>query len=608
LRVLDTLKQRLEDAGSGGQVYTGVLYGLHLDGEVLVVGAAGKEGGGDLELCNEMIPCGIEPIGVFGLGDGEGSEEIEKLASQLPATNQADETLVLLSLSPSGELEGKIVGEDSSVKVGVITGQELANLITLVRVRGYVEVNCGMTQPEVGNAFKHLIEKVSCPYGSFRLEGERLFFLHKFIEKDPGRGWTSTVAQKEEEDCLIAGLEQPDAKVCDLWAWTEVEEESDGFGGSSKKAEVKPRDVLEFQFRWNYTNPACSSRTIGCAPILHREKKSGTTVRIPIVLDALGVIPSSAPATQLMEILKGAVGRQVGDVAAAVISELKMKGSISAPQVFHFLPPGLGHHISLIYSKSATTTSFENFRRSVHTSFLLPLDRPLLRRANRVSFPSPGCSGAKLTNVHRGLETKHGIPGNHVKVALVQGAYDYHHYMQDNFDDDGWGCAYRSLQTIVSWLRLQGYTETEVPDHRQVQKCLVDIGDKESKFIGSKKWIGSTEVGFVLETACGTESRFLSVNSGSELGSRARELVAHFESQGSPVMIGGGVYAHTILGVAWDEDAGEVAWLILDPHYTGKEDVKTIHSKGWCGWKGPKFWNQTAFYNMCLPQRPKCGL
>ena len=91
LRVLDTLKQRLQDAGSGGQVYTGVLYGLHLDGEVLVVGAAGKEGGGDLELCNEMIPCGIEPIGVFGLGDGEGSEEIEKLASQLPATNQVQD-------------------------------------------------------------------------------------------------------------------------------------------------------------------------------------------------------------------------------------------------------------------------------------------------------------------------------------------------------------------------------------------------------------------------------------------------------------------------------------------------------------------------------------
>ena len=87
LRVLDTLKQRLQDAGSEGAVYTGVLYGLHLDGEVLVVGAAGKEGGGDLELCNEMLPCGIEPIGVFGFG-GEEVGGLEKLASQLPALTQ----------------------------------------------------------------------------------------------------------------------------------------------------------------------------------------------------------------------------------------------------------------------------------------------------------------------------------------------------------------------------------------------------------------------------------------------------------------------------------------------------------------------------------------
>ena len=90
-------------------------------------------------------------------------------------------------------------------------------------------------------------------------------------------------------------------------------------------------------------------------------------MRIPIVLDALGVIAAASPATQLMEVLKGAVGRQVrknplhhelalklvtskrillikltkvGDVAAAMISELKSTGSLSAPQVFHFLPPG----------------------------------------------------------------------------------------------------------------------------------------------------------------------------------------------------------------------------------------------------------------------------
>ena len=87
LRVLDTLRQHLKAAAGREATYTGVLYGLHLEGERLVVGATGKEGGGDLELFNEMLPCGIEPIGVFGIG-GEGIGGLEKLASQLPALSQ----------------------------------------------------------------------------------------------------------------------------------------------------------------------------------------------------------------------------------------------------------------------------------------------------------------------------------------------------------------------------------------------------------------------------------------------------------------------------------------------------------------------------------------
>ena len=81
-------------------------------------------------------------------------------------------------------------------------------------------------------------------------------------------------------------------------------------------------------------------------------------------------------------VLKGAVGRQVGDVAAAVLSELKMKNTISNPEVFHYLPEPLSHHVTLVYSKAATMSSFETFRRSLHTSFLLPQDRPLFRRSN----------------------------------------------------------------------------------------------------------------------------------------------------------------------------------------------------------------------------------
>lgn len=69
---------------------------------------------------------------------------------------------------------------------------------------------------------------------------------------------------------------------------------------------------------------------------------------------------------------------------------------------------------------------------------------------------------------------------------------------------------------------------------------------------------------------------------------------------------GGGVLAHTIIGIDYNKNTGDMKFLILDPHYTGEEDLNVIVKKGWCGWKGPEFWKKNAFYNMCLPLTPKC--
>jgi len=603
IRVLDCLLFRLRQAVSTDTLVRGALYGLELeDGTKVVLAAAGQEASmeEELELINGMLPCGVEPMGVFGLGKGAVSG-LGPLLDKLPPITQPTESPVLLWVTEE-DVECRL--GDEEVSIVNITREELSQLVTLVRIKGQVELNAGFSVEEVGAAFRHLIEKVSCPYGSFVLEGGRLVFLHKFLEGKPGKGWTSLEEQKDVEDCLIIGADKEGLLIEQLWEFTEKLEEDDGWGNKNiKKKKVEPRDRLEMEFVWNYSNPACSSRTIGCAPLVHREVKPASTIKLPINLDALGVISNKAPASNLMEVMKGAVGRQVGDIASAVLSQLKMKGTITTPEVFHYYPDLLGHHLTIVYPKNTDNDQFEAFRRTVHTNFLLPLDRPLLRRANRTRW-SQTDSNTRLSNVHRGIEGKHGV-GSCADVALVQGDYQYHHYMQDSFDDDGWGCAYRSLQTLSSWLGLQGYTDTEVPSHTDIQKVLVDIGDKEAKFIGSKQWIGSTEVGFVLETRCGVESRFVSVSAGSDLSSKARELLIHFQTQGSPVMIGGGVYAHTILGIAWDQASGDCSWLVLDPHYTGSEDLKTILGKGWCGWKGPNFWNQTAFYNMCLPQRPK---
>ena len=71
----------------------------------------------------------------------------------------------------------------------------------------------------------------------------------------------------------------------------------------------------------------------------------------------------------------------------------------------------------------------------------------------------------------------------------------------------------------------------------------------------------------------------MSVNSGADLAGQGRELAAHFSTQGTPIMIGGGVLAHTILGIDYNEVTGDINFLILDPHYTGAEDLKVIQDK-----------------------------
>lgn len=53
-------------------------------------------------------------------------------------------------------------------------------------------------------------------------------------------------------------------------------------------------------------------------------------------------------------------------------------------------------------------------------------------------------------------------------------------------------------------------------------------------------------------------------------------------------------------------------WQILDPHYTGGEDLKAIHKGQWVAWKsaegraaaGGDLFVKDAFYNLLCPQRP----
>ena len=270
-------------------------------------------------------------------------------------------------------------------------------------------------------------------------------------------------------------------------------------------------------------------------------------------------------------------------------------------KLYRFFPRPSAHHlIDVVYPETVPDDALVEQRKQIHLTNLLPLDRPLVTKLNKPIIGKVSPSG-HLINPHEGLDS--GVKSPNVK-ALVQGCYLYHHYMQDSYDDNGWGCAYRSLQTIASWFNLQGYISNSYPSHKDIQQALVDCGDKQANFVGTRRWIGSQEVSYVLNQLYGITSKIMFVPSGADLANKGRELILHFQTQGTPIMIGGGVLAHTILGVDMNEKTGLIKFLILDPHYTGSEDLDTIQKKSWCGWKAANFWDKNSFYNLCMPQRP----
>ena len=82
------------------------------------------------------------------------------------------------------------------------------------------------------------------------------------------------------------------------------------------------------------------------------------------------------------------------------------------------------------------------------------------------------------------------------------------------------------------------------------------------------------------------------------------EFKNHFQEIGSPIMIGGGVLAYTLLGVIINEEQPEKSeFLILDPHYKGKEDLKNIQNpkNKAIYWSTYKIFKSNEFYNFCCP-------
>ncbi|XP_056639546.1 ufm1-specific protease 2 [Diorhabda sublineata] len=456
----------------------------------------------------------------------------------------------------------------------LISEQEINSTFLIIRLKGEIPLKCELSMSQIKEAFQ-IIHKTVVPDFVYSIMKSNVFILEN-----------SNVGIEDDIGLL---------EFC---------EEYNNFGESfnrvkNKIMNVKPR-ILEINILQQLTKKS-DDILKEHAPIVILEKYGSTVIDTILQLDSLVMVHDWTKISQLYDILVNSSKKilKLHELKLLDVAEDKINTKNSKHNVYHFYPEDCNHFITLLYPEFVNEKDLKSYRENLHRQLLIGSPRPCFRKSNKYIFDRN--PNSPLINPHEGLKNT----DNDGTVALVKGKYEYYHYCQNNMDDSGWGCAYRSLQTLASWFKLQGFVDRDVPTYKEIQQCLVDIKDKPANFVGSKQWIGSTEVNFVLNTLLGVQNKILYVSSGADMDSYGPELVNHFQNHGSPIMIGGGVLAHTILGVDYNQQTGIIKFLILDPHYTGSEDISIIQRKGWCGWKNLDFWNKTSYYNMCMPLVPR---
>ncbi|XP_041042838.1 ufm1-specific protease 2 isoform X2 [Carcharodon carcharias] len=451
------------------------------------------------------------------------------------------------------------------------------------RIRGGIQLNGILSKTDengikngFSEAMKDLIKKVN----------SQAFVLF---------GWESTLYVWPKSGFSTQPEELQENSTCKSILKLVPIEVNDYLGKISKRKSVKiePLKVINLELLFELTRPEVIETVT-----VQNNNKSRIHFKLILPVDVVVFANPEDQWKELQNKIVEAVSEQLLEMDQCIQRYTRGK-SVPIPQAFHFELPETTTLTTVIYPAGFSDKVLEPQRKELHDKLGLG-NKPLLRRPMAYNFPNDDLMNKHLRTVHKYIP----LPNpEEFKVYVVHGSYTFHHYLQDNINDSGWGCAYRSLQTIISWFNYQGYINVPIPSHEKIQQMLVSAGDKGPSIIGSTDWIGSFEIRSVLNLL-GITSKLMSIRAGSEFVSSARELVDHFEVQGAPVMVGGEPLAHTLLGVAWNEETGAAKFLVLDAHYTGVDDWASVVERA-VEWKGEEFWDQMEPYNICLPQRPE---
>jgi hypothetical protein len=225
---------------------------------------------------------------------------------------------------------------------------------------------------------------------------------------------------------------------------------ADLLGASSKERVIQLQPLVSSSSSSSSASTSASSTPAAAPSFSYQPAAPGSSIQhhsICLSLDILCYLPSSTACASLASaIIKPALLQQLQQAVSTALQQDK----IVPIAAHHFLPPGYSHYVTVLYptlspDPELAEAKLKDRRLQLHKLLGLPIDRPALRLANVADPAALGQDAQQQDSSGRLLDVHLTLPEPPLGGTsyTIDGSYGYYHYMQDRFDDKGWGCAYR---------------------------------------------------------------------------------------------------------------------------------------------------------------------
>lgn len=402
---LQRLKNLKSECGGG-------LFGLMYSKNLVIMGF-------DLESSDKLnfkkmqdnLPTEIDLIGLFKFDDCSDTEaHMQEILSCVDITDNP----ILLKCNRDGlnfELKASQYrnGKLEAIEYEIMSEEAIYKQFFYARLIGYVEVSADSCEKSITHEFLNVRK---------RLASGNVIFQIQCVNSNRSIFFNAN---------NIVGMNQ-EVSMSDVLDLTKNKKSDDG---KKSKKELAPTDfsVININCMLNKSDENEKNQRATLNFILEKNK-----LLIPVKIDTIAALHINTKAIGIYDILVESLCRTLRLIEENILDQLHHDKAISIPSTFHFKPDQFGHFYTCIYADSIPDDDdhLTSIRRELHQQLGISLSRPVFRRAN--NYPFDIFNSSLLVNPHVGLKSS----VNDGKQSLVHGKYTYHHYMQDNFNDDQW--------------------------------------------------------------------------------------------------------------------------------------------------------------------------